>query len=150
MNIKVGDIAPDFETLDQKGNKISLSKLRGKPVVLYFYPKDFTSGCTTEANEFKDHYDEFKKYNVEIIGVSVDSAETHKKFAEKYGLPFILGADNSKEIAKKYGVLGLATAKRVTFIIDKDGKVVYTFDKVKPKGHAQEVLEKLRELKLIN
>ncbi len=150
MNIKVGDTAPDFETVDSKGNKISLSQLKGRPVVLYFYPKDFTSGCTTEANEFKEHYEEFRKNNVEIVGISVDSAETHRKFAEKYGLPFILGADNSKEIAKKYGVLGLATAKRVTFIIDKDGKIVYIFDKVKPKGHAQEVLEKLKELRLIN
>ncbi len=149
MEMKIGETAPDFETYDQSGKKISLKDKRGKPVVLYFYPKDFTPGCTTEANEFREHFKEFSDRGVEIIGVSVDSGETHKKFAERYKLPFLLASDNSKEIAKKYGVMGLATAKRVTFLIDRDGKIAYIFDKVKPKGHATEVLEKLRELKLI-
>lgn len=149
MEVKVGDMAPDFETYDQNGNKISLSSKRGKPVVLYFYPKDFTPGCTTEANEFRENFQKFNEKGVEVIGISVDSKDTHKKFAERYGLPFLLASDNSKEIARKYGVLGLATAKRVTFLIGPDGKVVHVFEKVKPKGHASEVLTKLKELNLI-
>jgi peroxiredoxin Q/BCP len=118
--------------------------------VVYFYPKDFTSGCTTEACNFRDNYDKFKAKGIEVFGVSVDSQESHRKFAEKYSLPFPLVPDNSKEIAKKYGVLGMASAKRVTFIVGKDGRIAFIFPKVNPKNHAEEVLKKIEEIGLIS
>lgn len=148
--LSIGDLAPDFEALDQNGKTIKISERKGKIVVLYFYPKDFTPGCTTEACNFRDNYNEFTKRGIDVIGVSLDSETTHKKFADKLGLPFILASDKNKEISRKYGVLGLASAKRVTFIIDKEGKIAYVFPKVSPKEHAKEVLDKINELKLNN
>jgi peroxiredoxin Q/BCP len=148
-NLKVGDAAPDFEIPGDKEGK-KLSDYRGKVTVVYFYPKDFTSGCTTEACNFRDNYDKFKAKGIEVFGVSVDSQESHRKFAEKYSLPFPLVPDNSKEIAKKYGVLGMASAKRVTFIVGKDGKIAFIFPKVNPKNHAEEVLKKIEEIGLIS
>jgi peroxiredoxin Q/BCP len=148
-NLKEGDAAPDFEIPGDKEGK-KLSDYRGKVTVVYFYPKDFTSGCTTEACNFRDNYDKFKAKGIEVFGVSVDSQESHRKFAEKYSLPFPLVPDNSKEIAKKYGVLGMASAKRVTFIVGKDGKIAFIFPKVNPKNHAEEVLKKIEEIGLIS
>ena len=145
--LKVGDGAPDFE-LTIGGGKGRLSDHRGKIVVVYFYPRDFTPGCTTEACNFRDNFDDFKSRGIQVIGVSVDSENSHKKFVEKYDLPFPLAPDGSKEISKKYNVLGLGSAKRVTFIIDREGKIAYIFPKVSPKEHAQEVLGKIRELGL--
>ncbi len=146
--IKIGDYAPDFEAFDQNGKKIKVSERKGKVLVLYFYPKDFTPGCTAEACNFRDNFEEFTKRSIDVIGISVDSEGTHKKFADKLGLPFILVSDKNKEISRKYNVLGLTSAKRVTFIIDKDGKIAYIFEKVTPKEHAMEVINKINELKI--
>ncbi len=148
ISLKVGDIAPDFEAIDQNGNKIRISERKGRVTVLYFYPKDFTPGCTTEACNFRDNFSEFSKRGIDVIGVSVDTENSHKKFADKLNIPFLLLSDKNKEIARKYNVLGVATAKRVTFIIDKEGKIAHIFEKVSPKDHAREVLEKIEELKL--
>jgi len=146
--LNVGDLAPDFETIDQDGKKVKLSDFKDSVVVLYFYPKDNTPGCTTEAKNFRDNIDLFTEKGIKVFGVSVDSSESHKKFQEKFNLNFTLLADKPKEIVNKYGVLGLATAKRVTYII-KDGKIVYVYPKVSPKEHAKEVYEKIQELNLI-
>ncbi|EQB64774.1 MAG: hypothetical protein AMDU3_IPLC00004G0352 [Thermoplasmatales archaeon I-plasma] len=143
--LRIGDKAPDFE-LPPSSEKGKLSDLKGKVVVVYFYPKDFTPGCTTEACNFRDNFDDFKKRGIEVVGVSTDSENSHKKFVEKYELPFLLAPDSSKEISKKYNVLGMGTAKRVTFIIDKEGKIAYIFPKVSPKEHAKEVLDKILDL----
>jgi peroxiredoxin Q/BCP len=147
--LKVGDRAPDFE-LPPGSGKGKLSDHRGNVVVVYFYPKDDTPGCTTEACNFRDNYEDFKAKGIQVIGVSVDSDRSHKKFAEKYGLPFVLAPDVSKDISKKYNVLGPRSANRVTFIIDKEGKIAHIFPKVSPKGHAVEVLEKITELGLVS
>jgi peroxiredoxin Q/BCP len=145
--LSVGDVAPDFE-LPLGTGMGKLSNYRGKVVVVYFYPKDDTPGCTTEACNFRDNFDDFKAKGIEVIGVSVDSERSHKKFTEKYGLPFLLAADTSKEISRKYNVLGLGTARRVTFIINREGKIAHIFPKVSPKEHAHEVMGKIVELGL--
>lgn len=150
MELKEGMQAPDFTSVDQMGRQVSLSQYKGHPVVVYFYPKDDTPGCTTEACNFRDNNTEFEKKGIKVLGVSVDSTQSHKKFQEKYGLNFTLVADNSKEISEKYGVLGGSTARRVTFIIGKDGKIAHVYPKVTPKDHATEVLSKMHELGLIN
>jgi len=146
--LKIGDTAPDFEAIDQNGRKLKISERKGNVVVLYFYPKDFTPGCTAEACNFRDNFEEFTKRGIDVIGISVDSEGTHKKFAEKLGIPFILISDRTKEISKKYNVLGLTSAKRVTFIIDKDGRIAHIFEKVSPKEHAKEVINKINEMKI--
>ena len=123
--VAAGDIAPDFEAPNQDGTPFQLSTLRGRPVVLYFYPKADTPGCTIEAKGFRDHYAEFRGKNVEIVGVSTDDCPDQKAFAEKYGLPFPLIADRDQAVAKKYGALGPSGhARRVSFLIDRQGKVV--------------------------
>ncbi|MGC8726474.1 MAG: peroxiredoxin [Thermoplasmata archaeon] len=147
-SLRIGDLAPDFEAIDQNGRKLKISERKGKVVVLYFYPKDFTPGCTAEACNFRDNFDEFTKRGIDVIGISVDSEGTHKKFADKLGIPFILLSDKGKEISKKYNVLGFTSAKRVTFIIDKEGRIAYIFEKVSPKEHAKEVINKIDELKI--
>ncbi len=144
---KAGDKAPDFKTLNQKGEEVKLSALKGQTVVLYFYPKDDTPGCTVEACEFRDGYAKLKKKAV-LFGVSPDPAKAHVKFIDKFKLPFDLLADEDKSVAKAYGVwvkksmygreyMGVA---RTTFVIGKDGKIAHVFEKVKPQGHADEVL----------
>jgi len=154
MALKVGDKAPAFKLKSQDGKTISLSELKGKPVVLYFYPKDDTSGCTKEACNFRDEFPKFGKMKAEILGVSADSVESHKKFAEKYKLPFNLISDEKKDAIEKYGVwqeksmygrkyMGIV---RSTFIIDKNGKISHIFPKVKVDNHNQEVMEALKEL----
>ncbi|MGC8562056.1 MAG: peroxiredoxin [Thermoplasmata archaeon] len=145
--LKIGDKAPDFE-LPPSSGKGRLSDLRGKVVVVYFYPKDFTPGCTTEACNFRDNFDDFKKKGIEVIGVSTDSENSHKKFVDKYELPFLLVPDKSKDISRNYNVLGIGTAKRVTYIIDKEGNIAHIFPKVNPKDHAKEVFNKIKELGL--
>lgn len=151
--LKEGMSAPDFKAKDQDGNTISLSDYRGKNVVLYFYPKDNTPGCTKEACNFRDELDEFIDLNAVILGVSADSEASHKKFISKYELPFKLISDPDKKIIQKYGVwkeknnfgikaLGIV---RSTFVIDKNGKIKKIFDKVKVDGHNQEVKEALKE-----
>jgi len=147
--LNIGDDAPDFEAIDQDGNKVKLSDYKNDLIVLYFYPKDNTPGCTMEAKNFRDNIDIFKEKNIKVFGVSVDSQESHKKFEDKLNLNFTLISDKPKEITKKYGVLGISTAKRVTYII-KNGKIVYVYPKVSPKEHAKEVYDKIIELKLLN
>lgn len=155
--LKVEDKAPDFEALDEHGKKIELKQFKGKTVVLYFYPKDNTPGCTKEACSFKNRYPTFKKKGVIVIGVSKDSQKSHLNFIEKYDLPFNLISDTNKQIQKLYGVwqekitYGRKTYStvRTTFIIGTDQKIKYIFDKVNCENHAEEVLEKLEELNLI-
>ncbi len=148
--LKVGEEAPDFESVDQDGKPVKLSQFRGKPVVVYFYPADDTPGCTTEACNFRDHMEHYEKAGVKVLGISVNTQNSHKKFAEKYNLNFTLVVDNSKKIASDYGVLGTRSASRVTYIIGPDGMIKYVYPKVTPKDHAVDVMGKLRELKLVN
>ncbi len=154
MALKVGDKAPAFKLKNQDAKLISFSDLKGKPIVLYFYPKDDTSGCTKEACNFRDEFPKFGKMKAEIIGISADSVESHKKFAEKYKLPFNLLADDKKEVVEKYGVwkeknmygrkyMGI---ERTTFIIDANGKISKIFPKVKVDDHNKEVMDALKEL----
>jgi peroxiredoxin Q/BCP len=146
---QAGDKAPEFSLPDQSGKIHKLANYRGKKVVLYFYPKDDTPGCTKEACSFRDNFAEFKKAGIEVLGVSVDDEKSHAKFAEKYELPFTLLADKDKKVVEKYGVWGEKNmygkkyigTNRVTFLIGGDGKIVKVFDKVKPDEHAKEVLE---------
>jgi peroxiredoxin Q/BCP len=147
--LKVGDKAPDFSLLDERGLPVSLKDYLGsKAVVLYFYPKDFTSGCTTEACSFRDNYKPYQDKGAVVIGISVDSVESHSKFSQKYNLPFSILSDSSKQVARAYGVLGIGgfLAKRVTFIINKEGIITHIFPKVDVKKHNEEVLKALEEL----
>jgi peroxiredoxin Q/BCP len=147
--LEIGDKAPDFSLLDEHGKPVSLKDYLGKNiVVLYFYPKDFTSGCTTEACSFRDNYQPYREKGAVVIGVSLDSVESHKKFSEKYNLPFAILSDSGKETAKAYGVLGIGglLAKRVTFIIDKNGTIAHIFPKVDVTRHSEEVLQAIEEL----
>jgi peroxiredoxin Q/BCP len=149
--IEEGKPAPDFELESDSGETVKLSELRGSPVVLYFYPKDDTPGCTTEACEFRDAYDVYRERGAEILGVSPDDAASHEKFKSKYGLPFTLLADPEHEVAEKYGVWGerkfagktYMGINRSTFVIDKDGNVAAAMVGIKPAGHAEEVLNAL-------
>ncbi len=147
--LNVGDNAPDFSSVDQNGKPVRLSDFKGKPVVVYFYPKDDTPGCTKEACNFRDNYKEYEKAGVKVLGVSVDDPHSHKKFEEKYKLNFTLVADHEKKISENYGVLGDRNAKRVTYLIGKDGKVAHVYPKVSPDEHATEVMKKLKELKMV-
>jgi len=141
--IAAGDMAPDFEAPNQDGTPFKLSSLRGAPVVLYFYPKADTPGCTIEAKGFRDHYAEYQAKKVHVVGVSTDDCPDQKKFTDKYGLPFPLVADKSKAVATAYGVLNPGGyARRVTFLIDAKGKVVEVVDKSSPDPH----LERARAL----
>ncbi|ACP34222.1 alkyl hydroperoxide reductase/ Thiol specific antioxidant/ Mal allergen [Sulfolobus islandicus Y.G.57.14] len=145
--MNVGEEAPDFEAESTLG-KIKLSDFRGKKVILYFYPKSFTSGCTRELQRFTELYDEFKKLNAEVIGVSVDKIDTQKKFAEKYGAKFPIVADAQKTISKLYSVLNErgTSAQRVTFIIDENGKIVDILKNLKKaEEHADKSLEIIKE-----
>ena len=149
--LEAGDKAPDFKTVDQEGRTVSLSDFRGRKVVLYFYPKDDTPGCTKEACAFRDDFSEFRKRNVEVLGVSTDTEKSHKKFAEKFNLPFRLLVDEDKKIVKDYGVWDKKSlygrlffgTQRVTYLIDEKGKVAAVWPKVKPAEHSKEILETL-------
>jgi len=146
---KEGSVAPNFAAKDANGETVRLKDLRGQKVVLYFYPKDDTPGCTKEACSFRDAFADLKKRDIKVLGVSKDSEASHKKFAAKYKLPFTLLADPDHSIADAYGVYGekkfmgrtYLGVKRVTFLIDEKGKVKKVFEKVKPEEHAREVLE---------
>jgi len=145
-----GDAAPDFELIDQDGQLHSIEDYRGKWVALYFYPKDATPGCTTEACEFRDNIFAFKNLDCQILGVSLDDAESHKDFSEKHGLPFPLLADTEGTTADAYGVkkkfLGIAYAKRQTFLIDPEGNIARHYADVDPDTHSQELLAALEAL----
>lgn len=145
--LTAGTKAPNFTTVAHDGTKLELAKLRGKPVVLYFYPKDDTPGCTAEAESFRDGMFDFGRYDTTIIGVSLDTIESHKKFAHKYKLSFPLVADTKHEIADKYGVATRnGFAERVTFVIDRDGVIAKVFPRVVVTGHAKRVLEAVSRL----
>jgi peroxiredoxin Q/BCP len=139
--MNVGDTAPDFELNDQDGNPVRLSDLAGNNVVLYFYPRDNTPGCTKEACSIRNGYDEIKK-QATVLGVSTDSVKSHKNFAEKYRLPFTLLSDQGGKVAKKYGVFSLFT-RRITFVIGRNGKIRHVFKNVDVVRHADEILEVL-------
>ena len=147
--LKEGSTAPAFKTKNANGETVSLKDFRGQKVVLYFYPKDDTPGCTKEACSFRDAFSQFKKRGIAVLGVSPDSEASHKKFETKYKLPFTLLADTDRSIAETYGVWGekkfmgrtYMGVNRTTFLIDEKGKIKKIFAKVKPEDHASEVLE---------
>lgn len=140
MTLAVGTVAPDFTVKDTNGNTVTLSEFKGKTVVLYFYPKDDTPGCTKEAQSFRDAYDEYKGKDMVVLGVSMDDEASHKAFTEKYGLPFQLLADVDGVITKAYDVEGGGYSKRVTYIIDAEGKISQVIDQVKTDTHAKDIL----------
>jgi len=146
--------APSFELPNQDGKQVSLADFKGKTLVLYFYPKDNTSGCTTEACNFRDDYSAYEGLGVEIVGVSPDGVDSHSKFAGKYELPFMLLADEGHKVSEAYGVWALKKnygreyfgIKRTTFLIDGDGVVKRVFKGVKPAEHSAEVIEAIKAL----
>lgn len=156
VELKVGQKAPDFTLPSDTGEKISLKDFRGKKVVLYFYPKDDTPGCTKEACSFRDNINQILERQAVVIGVSADSIESHKKFKEKYNLNFPLLSDEKHRVLEKYGVWKERSlygkkfmgTERTTFIIDENGRIAHIFRKVKVDGHTEEVLRKLDELSL--
>ena len=147
--VKEGEAAPDFEARDAEGNTVKLSDLRGQKVALYFYPKDDTPGCTKEACSLRDGHTELTSRGIKVIGVSTDDEKSHRKFAEKYSLPFTLLADTDHKVADAYGVYGEKKfmgrtyngVHRKTFLIDEQGRVRKVFDKVNVEEHADEVLK---------
>ena len=148
---QLGEPAPDFELKDQSGQLHSIEDYRGKWVALYFYPKDDTPGCTTEACEFRDNIFAFKNLDCQILGVSLDDEESHREFSEKYGLPFPLLADTAGTTAEAYGVkmkmMGMTVAKRQTFLIDPEGNIAKHYAEVNPDTHSLEVLADLEALR---
>lgn len=153
MSLEIGQPAPDFDATANNNEKVKLTDFKGKNVVLYFYPKDNTPGCTTEACDFRDNYESFADLDAVILGVSPDPVTSHEKFKEKHDLPFLLLADEDHSLAEQYDVwkqknnfgkeyMGI---ERSTFIIDKDGTLQQAFRKVKVKGHVEEALNYIRE-----
>ncbi|EIT84650.1 Bacterioferritin comigratory protein [Fictibacillus macauensis ZFHKF-1] len=153
MTIAIGSKAPVFTLPASDGSNFSLETLKGKYVVLYFYPKDMTPGCTTQACDFRDQHEEFAALNAVIVGVSTDPVKRHEKFIDKYGLPFTLLADENHEVAEAYGVWKLKKnfgkeymgIERSTFVIDQEGALIQEYRKVKVKDHIREVLTFLKE-----
>jgi peroxiredoxin Q/BCP len=154
MLIPVGSPAPDFTLQDETGEKVTLSQLQGKPVILYFYPKDDTPGCTTEACNFRDDYTDFEKAGVRIIGVSPDTPESHMKFKRKYDLPFPLLSDPDHKVCDLYGVWGpkkfmgksYEGVLRTTYLISSNGTILHVFENVKPADHSKQILSLLDEI----
>ena len=153
MSVELGKHAPDFELQASNGETVKLSDFRGKNVVLYFYPKDMTPGCTNEACDFRDHHESFADVDAVILGVSPDPVERHKKFIDKHELPFLLLADEDHKVAEEYGVWTLKKnfgkeymgLERSTFLIDKEGNLAQEWRKVRVKGHVEAALEYIRE-----
>ena len=154
MILKEKTKAPDFSLVDEKGSKVSLTDYKGKPVILYFYPKDDTPGCTTEACSFRDDYSKYEEAGAVILGVSPDSEKSHAKFASKHSLPFTLLVDEDHKVCEAYGVWGRKKMMgreydgvfRTTFLIDGNGIIAKVFEGVKPASHSSEVLQALAEL----
>ena len=153
IEVHEGALAPDFAMRDIQGDISRLSDLKGKrDIVVYFYPEDFTPGCTTQASEFSRDYEKFKEAGIEIVGISPNEEESHEKFRQKMGIPYPLVADTENDVSKSYGVYGLKKfmgreymgVNRSTFLIDKTGKIVKIFKRVRPAGHSQEVFQALR------
>lgn len=148
-NLKEGDKAPVFKGVDQSGNKVSLSDLKGKKVILYFYPKDMTPGCTAQACNLRDNYTDLLKKGYAVVGVSTDGEKSHQKFAEKYDLPFPLLADEDRKIVEQYGVWGEKKfmgkvydgTHRTTFLINENGVIDKIISKPDTKNHTEEILE---------
>jgi peroxiredoxin Q/BCP len=140
MALQVGIDAPAFTAKDSDGNTVSLSDFAGKTVVLYFYPKDDTPGCTKEAQSFRDNYTEYQGKDMVVLGVSMDDEASHKAFQEKYGLPFQLLADPDGTLSKAYDAEGGGYSKRVTYIISGEGKITHVDEKVQTATHAQDIL----------
>jgi peroxiredoxin Q/BCP len=146
--LNIGDKAPDFTSINEKGEQVSLKQYKGKKLVLYFYPKDNTPGCTAEACDLRDNYKMFQKQGYDILGVSPDSAKSHQKFIEKYDLPFSLLADEDHSVAEAYGAWGEKSMYgkkymgilRSTFVIDEKGKIEKIIDKVDTKAHSKQLL----------
>lgn len=150
MSLNIGDLVPEFTLKDKNGVDFNINALVGKkPFVLYFYPKDYTPGCTKEACSFRDHYEEFKTLGAEVIGISSDSENMHRKFASTYGLPFILLSDKSRKVRKLFGIkndlLGLLPG-RETYVFDKQGKVIMVFNSMNAGKHIDEALHALKKL----
>ena len=152
MNLKIGDSAPNFELPNQNGEIVKLSNFQGQKVLIYFYPRDFTPGCTTEACSLRDSFPNFRNLNAVVLGISKDTVGSHKKFAQKFNLPFTLLADVDHKVQEKYDVwqekkfLGktyMGTV-RTSFLIDEKGKIAKIYEKVKPPVHAAEVLKDLK------
>lgn len=151
-HLQVGDTAPAIDAVDQHGNPVHLKDYAGKKVVLYFYPKDNTPGCTAEACNLRDNYDDLLQQGFVVLGVSTDSVQSHEKFIAKYDLPFSLVADPDKKVVQAYGVWGKKKfmgreydgTHRVTFVIDEAGKIEKIFEKVKTKDHTHQILEAYR------
>ena len=152
MAQQIGEKAPDFKLQDQFGDLHKLSDYLGKKVILYFYPKDNTPGCTTEACNFRDNYALFRAKGLQILGVSADNVKSHKGFQEKFSLPFLLLADTEHAVSESYGVWQLKKMMgkeyygivRTTFVIDEEGKIQNVYEKVKPEEHAQEIIQDLK------
>ncbi|TKC05657.1 thioredoxin-dependent thiol peroxidase [Pedobacter polaris] len=150
--LKAGDKAPEFTSKDQNGNAVSLTQFKGKKVVLYFYPKDSTPGCTAEACDFRDNYQSLKSQGIEVLGVSIDDEKSHQKFITKYDLPFTLLADTDRSIVEAYGVWGEKSmygkkymgTNRTTFIIDEDGNIIHVINKVDSKNPTAQVLDLIK------
>ena len=148
-HLKAGDTAPEINSVDQNGNKITLEQYKGRKVVLYFYPKDMTPGCTAQSCNLTDNYDALQKAGYEVLGVSCDSVKRHKKFIEKYNLSFSLVSDEEKNVVKDYGVWGLKKfmgreymgISRTTFIIDENGIIQEVIIKVDTKNHTAQILK---------
>jgi len=151
--LQEGSIAPEFTAKNQNGNTVSLDQFKGKKVVLYFYPKDDTPGCTAEACDFRDNYQGLQAKGIEVLGVSVDDEKSHQKFASKHSLPFTLLADNDKKIVEAYGVWGEKNmygkkymgTNRTTFVIDETGKIAHIIKKVDTKNSTAQVLDLLKD-----
>lgn len=147
--LEIGQIAPNFELLDQNLQTTTLSQFLGKVVVLYFYPKDDTPGCTIEACAIRDTYKDFEKAGIMVLGVSYDDPKSHTEFAKKFNLPFTLLSDPSQETIKAYDAYAFPYNKRITYIIGSEGKIVKIYPNVEPAGHAKEILDDAKNLSLI-
>ena len=145
--LTIKTLAPDFTLLDQNGVTHSLSGERGHYTLVYFYPKDDTPGCTTEACTIAEMYKDFQSNGVTVFGISADDTESHKKFADKYNLPFALLSDTTKETIKAYGADGMLFSKRISYLIDADGIIAKAYDKVDPAHHGAEILTDIYALK---